>query len=274
MYLHSLNPVNPSRIQKPNLCAAGCVQSEADKRLIKYGHSIEDLGNTLKVYINEEDKDMFMIPLSKRGLPITDARVGLLYANFKTPKLQKILRQSLGLEVLVKDAEEFFTEEELTAIKSLDEKTKEKLESVDINMALRNAEDFLIDNIEKNRGIMMNFWNYPFRQTKDGHYVMIIAYDEDKKVIYVMDPHPNTASYWHHELKDFLPAMLPIWEEPPHGPSRDRGFVIFDGPMGPKENSKIIDELIKNTPRYKPYKPPIEKGVAEKEQLNPISSNP
>lgn len=232
--IHVLNPVPRVINQKPNLCAATCLAMEANRRGIKYGFSLEELAYKIGSYIDEEHKEMYMKPLSKRALSGEDPKVGLLYKDFKTTSLRKAIKKIVGLESECHDASKFRGAKEMS--------------------------DLIISEIKRENGIMMNYWNEPFRGTKDGHYVLVFAFNEETTDIFAADPSPTIPSCWKENFDKFYRTMLPIWKEP-DGKSRERGIVVFSGPIYRKKDDPAeVDKFLRNIGRYDPkYVSSVEK---------------
>ncbi len=223
--IHVLNPLPPNRNQKPNLCAATCLQMILDRRGIEYGYSLENLAVTLGLYIDKKDKEMFGGELKKRNLPHGDARIGLLYDNFKEEKIPQIIKENFGLTIETKYPSE---------------------------IGQRNVKEFLTENLKQGKDIMINYRLEPFNGRKGGHYVLTFAFNEENRDVYVTDPSPFIQEYWKQKLGIFLYGMKPIWKEDDNK-KRERGFVVFSGPINkePEDPSKIY-EIIKNTRNYVP----------------------
>lgn len=221
--IHTLNPIPPNRNQKPNLCAATCLQMILGRRGIEYGYSLENLAVQLGLYIDEEDKDMFGEELRRRTLKHGSAEIGLLFDDFKKPEKLGLIKSIWGIDAKVLHPSE---------------------------IGIRKIKDFLVAEIEKGNDIMLNYRLEPFNGRTDGHYVLMFALNEDTNDIYVSDPSPFVQEYWKAKLGRFLWAMKPRWKEDDNK-KRERGFVIFSGPMNKeKDNPQSVDNLVMGVGDY------------------------
>jgi hypothetical protein len=241
--IYVLNPIPPNRNQKPNLCAATCLQMILERRGINYDRNLENLASTLGLHIDERDKDMFGEKLRKTALPSGDARIGLIIDDFKKKEKPEIIKANFGLESKVYIPSEF----------------KDK----------KGVKNFLIESLNTGDDLMLNYRLEPFNGRSDGHYVLVFGFNEDNNDVYVSDPSPFTPEYWTAKLEKFLFAMKPIWKED-DGQPRERAFVRFSGPNnGDRDDSSNIDKIIKSIKEYIPIDTRIKRKTP-----SPVSYRP
>lgn len=222
--IHTLNPIPPNRNQKPNLCAATCLQMILDRRGIEYGPSLEALAIELGLYIDERDKDMFGAALKKRTLKHGDARIGLLFDDFKKPEKLEQLKELFGLEAKT------YHPSEIGGTKGIKE--------------------LLTDSFGQGKDVIINYRLELFNGREDGHYVLAFAFDDENNDVYVSDPSPFIQEYWKVRMGRFAKAMQPIWTED-DGKQRERGLIVLHGPMHKKRiPQREMDNYLKNTEDY------------------------
>jgi len=226
--LHYLNPFARHTPQKYQLCGATDIKIILDTRGIDtdvFGQ--EELAYNLGSYIDKRDKKTFGTKLRTRALNPGDPRISLMFGDFERPELQGILREKYGLETRVYRPSEIGNE---------------------------NIDKFLCEHIDLNDNVMINFRWDPFRGSKEGHFVLAVAYDEENRELYVADPSPVNPEYWKAKLERFVYAMLPLWKDKDKK-KRERGFVVFSGQVHrEKDNPEKIELFLKEVPNYKPFR--------------------
>lgn len=225
--LHYLNPFARHSPQKPQLCGATTIKIILDTRGIDCGYfGPEDFAYDLGSHIDENDVKSFRPKLRTRALKSGNIEIGLLFEDFEKPELQRMLKEKYNLETQVYRPSE-----------------------------IPNIERFLCEHIDANNGIIANFRWEPFRGGKnEGHFVVAVAYDENNKELYVADPSPINPEYWKHELQRFVYGMQSVWEET-DGKKRERGFIVFSGPIyREKDNPKEIESFLNDISTYEPPK--------------------
>ncbi len=206
MTLTSKTPYIPLE-QKPDLCFHAIIRTDINRRGVLY--DLDSLAVYLGAYINEDNKDIYSPELQQRALPKDDARVGFLIDN-----LEKV-------ETLEKLAKLGYEEFKLHRIGEFDN--------------LKDVSDFITYNLGRNNyaeqdvAIGLNFRWDKIRGTKNGHYVLVAAYDNKSKIVTVCDTSFINNSFWTMHLSRFVEGMKSIYEED-DGKRRERGLFIASGP--------------------------------------------
>jgi len=235
---HHINPI-PMRIpQQPDLCCAAVIATACEWMGIDYGNSLNNLAVRLGLHVNEKFKDMYTPELAKRALPEGHVDIGMTIDSLEQPRLiEKIKRELEGLVLKV---------HRLKDITEIDERLYNP------SFAIPNLENFLENNLDKNRPIGINYRLEPFTGRKDGHYGLIFAYDNKNKDVYICEPSPFNRKHWKAPLTTFIRAMQAAWKEDDQQP-RERGLITFAGPTKRKEQDiKTIIRFLLKVPKFIP----------------------
>ena len=185
-----IEPKYKHLVQKPQLCFPAIVSMVCLRK--GYWLDQEDIAKELNIKVTKEDSQAFN---HKFEIAENILEAGYDVQNINSDNLNKIFKK-YKIPIIV----EF---KKISEIEKLDE--------------------FIINNLTNNVDIGMLFlWKAFGKEANHAHYVLISAYDENKKIVEVCDPASrNLKSFWTAEISTFKLGMDKKWD------GKERGFFIF-----------------------------------------------
>ncbi len=182
-----ITPQYKHLLQKKNFCGPTCIQTILFRRGFKIDQ--KKLAYDLGTFVDEKDKRLYSLKF--KTAPKGDSRIGMMLKDFGKPRVRNVLKK-YGLNAKIF---------RISQIKGVD--------------------NFLTDNIKKNKDTIINFWWKPIDGTDWGHHVLLSKFDIKKRRITVCDPGSKKDKSWTIKIDKLVKCMSPKFD------GNERGFVVI-----------------------------------------------